>query len=72
MAKEGDKITLRDNQTGEIHKGKYNYVYRTTRGVWVHTIAGREIVGMMNGDIGNCTLEDNCESGLFTLLNEEV
>lgn len=71
MSKEGNKIILRDNQTGEIHKGKYNYVYRTTRGVWVHTIAGKEITGMMNGDVGNCTLSDNCESGLYTLLEGE-
>ena len=62
-------IVLRDNQTGEIHKGKYNYVYRTTRGVWVHTVAGKEIVGMMNGE--DQTLEENCESGLYTLLNRE-
>ena len=65
----GKKITLRDNDTGEIYTGKYNYVYRVTRGVWVHTIAGKEMTGMMNGDFP--TLQDNCECGMFTLLKGE-
>jgi hypothetical protein len=67
----GHIIVLRDDQTGEIYTGKYNYIYRILRGCWVHTIAGKE-VDMMNGNAVNETLEANCDWGGYTILENKT
>lgn len=74
----GHVIVLKDNTSGKIYTGKYNWIYRSLRGVWVHTIAGKEIVTMCNGGIGYCTLSDNCDrvskdgSTSFTILENKT